>query len=57
LGQKALASLVAGGWLVPDGIVVLEEAAGTDVGPQPELRVLDQRTYGDTQVLFFQFAS
>jgi 16S rRNA (guanine966-N2)-methyltransferase len=57
LGEKALASLVAGGWLVTDGIVVLEEAAGTDVGPQPELRALDQRSYGDTQVLFFQFAS
>jgi 16S rRNA (guanine966-N2)-methyltransferase len=54
LGERALASLVAGEWLAPESVLVLEERAGADVVPPPGLQVLDRRTYGDTQVLFLQ---
>ncbi|MGH6907175.1 MAG: 16S rRNA (guanine(966)-N(2))-methyltransferase RsmD [Aestuariivirga sp.] len=54
LGQKALASLMEGGWLTPAAIVVLEEAEKTVIGDVPNLTLLDQRNYGDTQVRFYR---
>jgi 16S rRNA (guanine966-N2)-methyltransferase len=55
LGEKALASLVAGGWLSPGAVVVLEEAEKAEVGDAPGLALLDRRNYGDTQVRFYRF--
>ena len=55
LGQKALVSLVEGGWLNPDGVAVLEEDAGATVSSVDGLAPLDVRTYGETRVWFFQF--
>jgi 16S rRNA (guanine966-N2)-methyltransferase len=55
LGEKALASLVAGGWLAPQAIVVLEEAEKVEVADVPGLTLIDSRTYGDTQVRFYRF--
>ncbi len=53
LGEKALAAALAGGWLAPGAICVLEEAASADV-PCPEgFTELDRRRYGDTQVIIF----
>ena len=52
LGEKALASALAGGWLTPEAIVVLEETADVEVAVPQGLELLDQRRYGDTQVLF-----
>ena len=54
LGEKALASLVEGGWLAPGAIVVLEEAEKAAVGDVAGLALLDQRAYGDTQVRFYR---
>ena len=54
MGEKALASLVEGGWLTPGAVAVLEEAEKAAVGNVPNLRLLDQRTYGDTQVRFYR---
>ncbi len=47
-GEVALASALAGGWLVPGALAVWEES----VAPVPPLgaEVLDQRKYGDTLV-------
>ncbi|MBG1232094.1 16S rRNA (guanine(966)-N(2))-methyltransferase RsmD [Aestuariivirga litoralis] len=56
LGEKALASVLAGGWLSAGGVVVLEEAAKSIVGDVPGLALLDKREYGDTQVLIYQKA-
>jgi 16S rRNA (guanine966-N2)-methyltransferase len=53
LGERALSSLVTGGWLNPQAIVVLEEAAGATVGEVQGLQLVDQRVYGDTQVRFY----
>jgi 16S rRNA (guanine966-N2)-methyltransferase len=56
LGEKTLVSLVEGGWLTPGAVAVLEEAAKAAVGNVPGLALLDQRTYGDTQVRFYRAA-
>ena len=48
LGELALASAIAGGWLGPGAMIVWEESTA----PRPPAAVtqLDQRTYGDTLV-------
>ncbi len=48
LGEAALDSALAGGWVAPGAIVVLEES--TPPVPPASLRLLDQRRYGDTLV-------
>lgn len=48
LGEAALASALAGGWLAPGAMVVWEE--GTAPLPPPGFAPLDQRRYGDTLV-------
>lgn len=48
LGQAAIASCVAGGWLVPNALIVWEE--GSALPPPPGLTQIDQRKYGDTFV-------
>ena len=54
LADKALASLLAGRWLTPDAVVVIEEREGVDVTVPAGLAVLDRRVYADTQVLFLR---
>lgn len=54
LGGPALASAVAGGWLAPGAVVVCEERAGEPTDAPSTLTVLDRRTYGDTQIVFFR---
>ena len=56
LGERALRSLIDGHWLNPGAIVVLEEAEATQVKEVAELTLLDQRSYGETQVRFYRFA-
>jgi 16S rRNA (guanine966-N2)-methyltransferase len=56
LGDKALTSLLGGGWLAPGAVLVLEEAERATVTTPEGLALLDRRTYGDTQVLFFRAA-
>ena len=48
LGERALASARAGGWLAPEALVVWEENAA--MAPPPGFAALDQRSYGDTWV-------
>ncbi len=57
LGERALASLAAGGWLAPDAAVVLEERAEAAAGLGPGFRLLDRRTWGGTQVVFGAFGA
>lgn len=54
LANKALASLVEGGWLMPGAVVVVEEAEGTEIVAPETLLPLSQRNYGETQVRFFR---
>jgi 16S rRNA (guanine966-N2)-methyltransferase len=48
LGEAALASVHAGGWIAPGALVVWEEGAA--VVPPPWCSVLDARRYGDATV-------
>ncbi|MCY1126707.1 16S rRNA (guanine(966)-N(2))-methyltransferase RsmD [Frigidibacter sp. RF13] len=48
LGEKALASCLAGGWLAKGALIVWEESAPPI--PPVDLEPLDQRRYGDTIV-------
>ena len=52
-GEKALVSVMEGQWLTPGGVVVLEEAAKVSAGEIPGLRLINTRSYGDTQVRFY----
>ena len=54
LADKALASLLAGGWLTPDAVVVVEEREGLEVAAPAGLAVIDRRVYGETQVIFIR---
>jgi len=55
LGERALQSLAAGGWLVPGAIAVLEERAGVAVALPAGFAEIDRRSYGDTQILIARF--
>jgi 16S rRNA (guanine966-N2)-methyltransferase len=57
LGEKAVAALDAGQWLLPGAIVVLEERAGIAVALPPSLAEIDRRTYGDTQVILARYGA
>jgi len=52
LGEMALGSAAAGGWLEPGSIAVLEERADAIVDWPPGFEHLDQRTWGDTSAHF-----
>jgi 16S rRNA (guanine966-N2)-methyltransferase len=51
LGERALQSAVAGGWLAPGAIVVLEERAGLEIALPALITLLDRREAGEGQVL------
>lgn len=51
LGERALASAVAGGWLGQGAVVVLEERAGIDVTLPEPIKLVDQRQAGESQTL------
>ena len=55
LGERALASAAAGGWLAAGAVAVIEESRRATVALPPGFSALDQRTWGDTQVLFARF--
>ncbi|MHA1522795.1 MAG: 16S rRNA (guanine(966)-N(2))-methyltransferase RsmD [Alphaproteobacteria bacterium] len=50
LATVTVASLVAGGWLAPGALVVVEEARGAPFAWDPALREESQRAYGDTLI-------
>ncbi len=52
LGEAALASALAGGWLTSGALVVLEEAREAVVALPEGLELLERRDYGTTQFVF-----
>lgn len=56
LGEAALASARAGGWLRPGALVLLEEDARAAVEIPPGFTELERRVAGDSQVLFLRLA-
>ncbi len=57
LGEAALTSALAGGWMTPDAIAVLEEKRGAMPDAIPGLEKLDVREVGDSAVGFFALAT
>lgn len=56
LGEKALSSARDGGWLEAGALVVLEEAAGVEIAVPEGFAVIEQRAYGETQVVMLRAA-
>jgi 16S rRNA (guanine966-N2)-methyltransferase len=54
LAAPALASLRDGGWLLPDALVVVEEAADADLAVPAGWNELERRTYDDTAIVFLR---
>ena len=54
LAAPALASLVAGGWLEPDALCVVEDEAKAEMAAPAGLTSVDERVYGDTKLAIFQ---
>lgn len=56
LGERALRSARAGGWLAPEALCVVEEAAAAPFDPGQGFELLDQRGYGETVIRFLASA-
>ncbi len=54
LGETALASLLAGGWLKPGALAVLEEAAGAEVAPPEGFELIETRETGISRLWFLR---
>ena len=55
LAEQALASAVAGGWLAPDALVVVEERTGLFTGPDG-FREIERRAYDESELIFLEMA-
>jgi 16S rRNA (guanine966-N2)-methyltransferase len=56
LAERALASARAGGWLVPDALVVVEEAAQARFAPPDGFSETERRRYDDTELIVLRAA-
>jgi len=56
LAEKALASARAGGWLTPDALIVVEEAAKAEFAPPEGFSELERRRYDDTEFIVLRRA-
>ncbi len=56
LGEKALASALAGGWLARDALLIVEEAVAAKFAAPDGFEVLERREYDDTEVVFLRLS-
>ncbi|HTV90161.1 MAG TPA: 16S rRNA (guanine(966)-N(2))-methyltransferase RsmD [Stellaceae bacterium] len=56
LAEKALASAHDGGWLTPDVLIVVEEAAKANFTAPGGFREAERRRYDDTEFIFLRLA-
>jgi 16S rRNA (guanine966-N2)-methyltransferase len=54
LAERALASAQTGGWLLPDALVVVEEAVAASFKPPTGFAELERRDYDDTELIFLR---
>lgn len=54
LARPALTALVEGGWLEPEALCVVEEAAKADIPAPAGLVLSDERVYGDTRIAILE---
>ena len=57
LAERALTSAREGGWLTPDALIVVEEAADADFSAPDGFEEIERRAYGDTQVAFLKLVT
>jgi 16S rRNA (guanine966-N2)-methyltransferase len=55
LGEKAFAAAHAGGWLMPGALAILEESAEAPVKMDPVFHFLEERSFGDTKMYFYEY--
>lgn len=55
LAEKSLGALRNGGWLVPDALVVVEEAKDAEFTAPDGYEELERRAYDDTEFTFLRF--
>jgi len=56
LAERALAAARKGGWLTPDALVVVEEAADAGFAAPDGFDELERRRYDDTELVFLRAA-
>jgi len=56
LGELALQSALAGGWLTENALCIVEEKASAPFAPGPGFQVIDARDYGETVIRFIERA-
>jgi 16S rRNA (guanine966-N2)-methyltransferase len=54
LAGTALVSARDGGWLAPDALAVVEEAADAGFEPPPGFAAMERRAYQDTELIFLR---
>jgi 16S rRNA (guanine966-N2)-methyltransferase len=54
LAERGLAAAIAGGWLLPGAIAVVEEHANAEFAAPEAFSLIDRRIYGDTAVHFLR---
>src|SRR4029079_2969489 len=54
LAEKALRSAREGGWLKPNALIVVEEAADAGFKPPEDFTELERRSYDDTEFVFLR---
>lgn len=57
LGEKAINALRQNDWLAADALIVLEEKKGALPGHLNDFTLLDQRSFGETEIGFYQFVT
>ncbi|PPD19315.1 MAG: 16S rRNA (guanine(966)-N(2))-methyltransferase RsmD, partial [Methylocystis sp.] len=56
LGERALGSLISGGWLAAGAVIAVEERKGMRPVLPDRLKAFDVRAYGDTEITFARAA-
>ncbi|MCP4074194.1 MAG: 16S rRNA (guanine(966)-N(2))-methyltransferase RsmD [Hyphomicrobiales bacterium] len=54
LADKSLSRLIAGGWLNPDALIIIEDKAGSPAPSLSACTVLDERKFGETKIWFMK---
>jgi 16S rRNA (guanine966-N2)-methyltransferase len=57
LADAALAAIVAGGWLKPGAIAVVEEVATAEVTVPPAFEIADERMQGETRLMLLRYVN
>jgi 16S rRNA (guanine966-N2)-methyltransferase len=57
LAERALASARSGKWLLPDALIVVEEAADAGFTAPAGFAELERRRYDDTELVFLRYGS